>query len=182
MSVTKLREKIQQLEADIEREKKLQQDQEVEWKKKLDEQQKLSMELNDNLMAVSLEERTRMLEEETLLRTMLTAEQLRHEQAQKLMEEELLKERQRRILAEEALEDVRRECRAPFIVPALMEAFIHVSRTTTVLMQSIASSSTSAPPRPVEGASGSQLQAKVVVPPAQQLSQGPNAGVKREWQ
>ncbi|PPQ73142.1 hypothetical protein CVT24_009135 [Panaeolus cyanescens] len=118
------------------------------------------MELNDDLMAVSLEERTRMLEEESALRNMLSGEQARHEQIRKMMEEELLKERQRRVLAEETLEDVRRECRAPFIVPALMEAFIHVSRTTTVVLQNAAASQSQTQTQMPTPAS------KVAVPPS----------------
>lgn len=43
------------------------------------------------------------------------------------MEAELREERERRIRAERALEDVERECRSPFIVPALFRAFMTIS-------------------------------------------------------
>ncbi|KAH7890521.1 hypothetical protein F5I97DRAFT_1922978 [Phlebopus sp. FC_14] len=42
-------------------------------------------------------------------------------------EEELRKERAKRLRAERALEDVERECTAPFIVPALYQAFMSIS-------------------------------------------------------
>ncbi|EGN91695.1 hypothetical protein SERLA73DRAFT_148287 [Serpula lacrymans var. lacrymans S7.3] len=39
-------------------------------------------------------------------------------------------ERRRRIYAEHALKEVERECRAPFVVPALLEAFLSISELT----------------------------------------------------
>jgi hypothetical protein len=42
----------------------------------------------------------------------------------------LEKERKKRFEAEAALKDVERECREPFIVPALLESFIAISRLT----------------------------------------------------
>ncbi|KAG8221484.1 hypothetical protein J3R82DRAFT_1697 [Butyriboletus roseoflavus] len=43
------------------------------------------------------------------------------------LEAELRAERTRRVRAERALSDVERECRAPFVVPALYQAFIRIS-------------------------------------------------------
>lgn len=40
-------------------------------------------------------------------------------------------ERQRREEAENALADVRRECRQPFVVPSLLDAFVELSKLTT---------------------------------------------------
>jgi hypothetical protein len=39
-------------------------------------------------------------------------------------------ERKRRVEAEQALEDIERECKEPFIVPALLKAFINISKLT----------------------------------------------------
>ncbi|KAL4063813.1 hypothetical protein J3A83DRAFT_979916 [Scleroderma citrinum] len=47
------------------------------------------------------------------------------------MEAELREERERRIRAERVLEDVERECRSPFVVPALFRAFITISELPT---------------------------------------------------
>ncbi|THU80554.1 hypothetical protein K435DRAFT_495524 [Dendrothele bispora CBS 962.96] len=44
-----------------------------------------------------------------------------------LAEKKLEAERQRRVALEQALQDINKECREPFIVPALLEAFIMVS-------------------------------------------------------
>lgn len=43
------------------------------------------------------------------------------------LEAELRTERARRVRAEQSLNDVERECRAPFVVPALFQAFISIS-------------------------------------------------------
>lgn len=43
-------------------------------------------------------------------------------------------ERQRRVAAENALADVRRECSAPFVVPALMDALIGISALADAFM------------------------------------------------
>lgn len=43
------------------------------------------------------------------------------------LEAELKTERARRVRAERALSDVERECRAPFVVPALFQAFVSIS-------------------------------------------------------
>jgi len=43
------------------------------------------------------------------------------------LEAELSVERARRVRAERALNDVERECRAPFVVPALFQAFVSIS-------------------------------------------------------
>jgi len=40
-------------------------------------------------------------------------------------------ERKRRIEAEQALQDVERECKEPFVVPALLKAFINISKLTS---------------------------------------------------
>ena len=48
-----------------------------------------------------------------------------------MIELELESERHRRQTAEEALMDVRRECKEPFVVPALLDAFIRISQLTT---------------------------------------------------
>ena len=46
------------------------------------------------------------------------------------LEAELVNERRLRTEAEQVLEDVRRECQAPFVVPALLDAFTTLSRLT----------------------------------------------------
>ena len=51
------------------------------------------------------------------------------------MEYELKEERQKRQDAEDAIQDVRRECRAPFIVPSLLDAFVELSRLTSKATQ-----------------------------------------------
>jgi hypothetical protein len=48
-----------------------------------------------------------------------------------LAEHDLQAEKRRRIEAEESLRDVERECREPFVVPALLEAFVELSKLTT---------------------------------------------------
>jgi hypothetical protein len=40
-------------------------------------------------------------------------------------------ERKRRVEAEQALQDVERECKEPFVVPALLKAFINISKLTS---------------------------------------------------
>ncbi|KAI6112300.1 hypothetical protein EDD16DRAFT_1604251 [Pisolithus croceorrhizus] len=47
------------------------------------------------------------------------------------MEAELREERDRRIRAERALEQVERECKSPFVVPALFRAFMTISEFST---------------------------------------------------
>ncbi|KAF9268250.1 hypothetical protein L218DRAFT_604219 [Marasmius fiardii PR-910] len=44
-----------------------------------------------------------------------------------LAEKQLKEERRRREAAEDSLKDVQRECREPFVVPALMDAFLAIS-------------------------------------------------------
>ncbi|KAG7440762.1 uncharacterized protein BT62DRAFT_1080622 [Guyanagaster necrorhizus] len=46
-------------------------------------------------------------------------------------------ERKQRIECEMVLMDIRRECRAPFIVPALFDAFIDISKLTTAALDSL---------------------------------------------
>lgn len=46
------------------------------------------------------------------------------------MEELLRSERERRIKAEHALSDVEKECSEPFVVPALLQAFVSISKMT----------------------------------------------------
>ncbi|KAF5310064.1 hypothetical protein D9619_010318 [Psilocybe cf. subviscida] len=53
----------------------------------------------------------------------------RLEEAEKSMEVE----RRLRREAEDAIEDIRRECREPFVVPSLLDAFVELARLTTVV-------------------------------------------------
>lgn len=50
------------------------------------------------------------------------------------IESELASERRRRVEAEQSLDDIQRECREPFVVPALLDAFITISKLTTRVM------------------------------------------------
>jgi hypothetical protein len=43
-------------------------------------------------------------------------------------------ERERRAAAEQSLKDVERECRGPFVVPALLKAFIKISELSSAAM------------------------------------------------
>jgi type II secretory pathway component PulM len=45
-------------------------------------------------------------------------------------ETELQAEREKRRRLEDAIEDIRRERREPFVVPALLDAFIEISKLT----------------------------------------------------
>ncbi|TFY54831.1 hypothetical protein EVJ58_g8629 [Rhodofomes roseus] len=57
--------------------------------------------------------------------------QLRTEyEARKAAEHALRDERQQRELAAAAVANIHRECRAPFVVPALVDAFVEISRIT----------------------------------------------------
>ena len=47
------------------------------------------------------------------------------------VEADLRAERSRRVSAERALSDVERECRAPFVVPALYQAFMSISELSS---------------------------------------------------
>jgi hypothetical protein len=47
------------------------------------------------------------------------------------LEEDLETERMLRLEAEDVVNDIRRECKAPFVVPGLLDAFIKLSRLTT---------------------------------------------------
>jgi len=51
-----------------------------------------------------------------------------------MVERELREERMQRIRAEDALKDIQRECREPFVVPALFEAFLLISNVTSQAM------------------------------------------------
>jgi len=51
-----------------------------------------------------------------------------------IVEYELKEERERRAVAEETLKDIERECREPFVVPALLDAFITISKITSQAM------------------------------------------------
>ncbi|KAK0199723.1 hypothetical protein DFS33DRAFT_1364510 [Desarmillaria ectypa] len=53
------------------------------------------------------------------------------------LELEIETERKQRIECETALMDIRRECRVPFIVPALFDAFIDISKLTTAAVDSL---------------------------------------------
>ncbi|KAK2463970.1 hypothetical protein APHAL10511_004021 [Amanita phalloides] len=57
------------------------------------------------------------------------------------LEERLGEEQRRRAEAEHLLRDVERECRAPFVVPALLEAFSTISRITSRSLEANAISS-----------------------------------------
>lgn len=51
------------------------------------------------------------------------------------VEKDLENERHLRLKAEATLQDIRRECKAPFVVPALLDAFISISNLTTQALQ-----------------------------------------------
>lgn len=51
------------------------------------------------------------------------------------IEKDLENERCLRLKAEATLQDIRRECKAPFVVPALLDAFISISNLTTQALQ-----------------------------------------------
>jgi hypothetical protein len=51
-----------------------------------------------------------------------------------MVEKELRAERKRREEAEAVLIDIERECREPFVVPALFEAFVSISKITSQAM------------------------------------------------
>jgi hypothetical protein len=51
-----------------------------------------------------------------------------------MVEQELKQERRRRVEAEVTLKDIERECREPFIVPALLDAFVTISKITSQAM------------------------------------------------
>ncbi|KAK0443123.1 uncharacterized protein EV420DRAFT_1577036 [Desarmillaria tabescens] len=53
------------------------------------------------------------------------------------LELEIETERRQRIECETVLMDIRRECRVPFIVPALFDAFIDISKLTTTVVDSL---------------------------------------------
>jgi len=53
----------------------------------------------------------------------------------KEVERDLENERHMRLKAEASLQDIRRECKAPFVVPALLDAFISISNLTTQALQ-----------------------------------------------
>ena len=52
----------------------------------------------------------------------------------KIIDVELRIEREKRTIAERRLEEVERECRNPFIVPAVFKAFVEVSRLTNGML------------------------------------------------
>lgn len=56
------------------------------------------------------------------------------------METALDAERTERIELENVVKDIERECKSPFIVPALLDTFIQVSRVTTAAINHQASS------------------------------------------
>ncbi|KAF8347599.1 hypothetical protein F5887DRAFT_881747 [Amanita rubescens] len=58
--------------------------------------------------------------------------QLEDEQKRRAeLEESLRVEMKRRVEAEDLLKDVERECRSPFVVPALLEAYATISNVTS---------------------------------------------------
>ncbi|KZP20213.1 hypothetical protein FIBSPDRAFT_1045080 [Athelia psychrophila] len=48
-------------------------------------------------------------------------------------------EKRRRALAEQCLDDVKRECNAPFVVPSLLKAFIHLSKVSHLAGEAVSS-------------------------------------------
>jgi hypothetical protein len=58
------------------------------------------------------------------------------------MEAVLKAERTKRIEMENVLKDIERECKSPFVVPALLDTFIQVSQATTAAINHQASSQT----------------------------------------
>jgi hypothetical protein len=58
--------------------------------------------------------------------------QLEEEQKRRAeLEESLHVEKKRRVEAEDLLKDVERECRSPFVVPALLQAYATISNVTS---------------------------------------------------
>ncbi|KAG7089410.1 hypothetical protein E1B28_011098 [Marasmius oreades] len=53
-----------------------------------------------------------------------------------MIEEQIETERQRRRAAEDSLSNIQRECREPFMVPALLDAFVMISKLSTQVMES----------------------------------------------
>ena len=47
------------------------------------------------------------------------------------LERDLNTERRLRLEAEDIVKDIRRECKEPFVVPGLLNAFVKLSRLTT---------------------------------------------------
>ncbi|KAG5652941.1 hypothetical protein H0H81_003017 [Sphagnurus paluster] len=55
----------------------------------------------------------------------------------KEVELELAEEKSRRAVAEAALEDMKRECKEPFVVSAMLEAFLMISKATTEALEPV---------------------------------------------
>ncbi|KAK0495782.1 hypothetical protein EDD18DRAFT_252883 [Armillaria luteobubalina] len=53
----------------------------------------------------------------------------------RVLEVEIETERQKKLEYELVLRDIRKECKAPFIVPSLLDAFIEVSKLTNVAVK-----------------------------------------------
>ncbi|KAJ7489166.1 hypothetical protein FB451DRAFT_684011 [Mycena latifolia] len=51
------------------------------------------------------------------------------------LEGELQAERAKRRMLDDFVEDIRRECRAPFVVPTLLDAFVEISRLTNETLE-----------------------------------------------
>ena len=73
------------------------------------------------------EETERQYEEKRELERQLEDEQKRRAE----LEESLHVEKKRRAEAEDLLKDVERECRSPFVVPALLQAYATISNVTS---------------------------------------------------
>ncbi|KDQ61013.1 hypothetical protein JAAARDRAFT_191134 [Jaapia argillacea MUCL 33604] len=86
-----------------------------QWREQLEENQSLRNRLHEVELALEEEKRTN-----ARLRDQL-ADGVR----------EATEERTQRVLAESALADIRRECREPFVVPALFDAFLSLSKLTS---------------------------------------------------
>ncbi|KAH7926593.1 hypothetical protein BV22DRAFT_343645 [Leucogyrophana mollusca] len=48
----------------------------------------------------------------------------------RMTDEDVQRERKRRLRAEQLLREVERECRAPFVVPVLLQAFLSITELT----------------------------------------------------
>lgn len=77
--------------------------------------------------SVALEHRVKALEDEI---TALREELSREQQSRRVQEALLRAERLRRSEVESMMNDTTRECKQPFVVPALLEAFLKIQQMT----------------------------------------------------
>ncbi|CAA7270427.1 unnamed protein product [Cyclocybe aegerita] len=80
----------------------------------------------------------RALEQERELRFAVGRELLDANQRMMELERELKEEREKRQLAEDAIMDIRRECREPFVVPSLVDAYLQISKLTSRALKAAA--------------------------------------------